>query len=194
MAQARIARAINRRGKTRVRIYSAGREASSELKLADRTVEYGPQNWPIAALVPSKRYNKYLFHSHSFLHSFSQIEPFCSRRCQKDQKRHYLAVWCNALKIFLKKGQKLCLPLGKQSLQRFCLIVWPNLCLCQGIIYLFVIGRVKYLEPERSRNQAVFSIICQISLFILGLHFAIGLQSASYTDCQTKGKIANLTN
>ena len=75
MALARSARAINLRGKQGSVIYRtdqenevskifiislylgierAGREASSKLNLAGRTVEYDPQNWPITARALSR--------------------------------------------------------------------------------------------------------------------------------------------
>ena len=43
--------------------FPAGREASFKLNLAGRTVEYGPQNWPMTAPVLSKGYNKYICHA-----------------------------------------------------------------------------------------------------------------------------------
>ena len=77
IAHGRSARAINRRGKTGIRniqcgprnevckifisyisfSWNRGRK-NKVLDLAGRTVEYGPLNWPIAARVLSKRYNK----------------------------------------------------------------------------------------------------------------------------------------
>ena len=90
MAQARSARAINRRGTTRVRNLQYGpRKGVSKifiinisfswnrvrkntvLDLAGCTVEYSRLNWPIAACVLSKRYNNL-----SYNYIIIDIAPF----------------------------------------------------------------------------------------------------------------------